>query len=284
MGASAFPSPISVSPDALISTVGTASFPVIFDVRRREGYDADPHVLPTALWRDHCAARAWGRNLDSAKRYVVYCVHGHQVSQSAASLLRSLGLDARFLDGGIEAYRAAGGPTIDRSARPDLAANLPSQWVTRERPKIDRVACPWLIRRFIDRDAIFHYVPADWVAEAAKEMAAIPFDIPDADFSHVGNACSFDRFLDRFDIDDPSLHRLAGIVRGADTARLDLAPQAAGLLAMSLGLSAAYADDREMLERGMVLYDALYAWCRFASEEAHNWPAPSPADTQEARA
>jgi len=144
--------------------------------------------------------------------------------------------------------------------------------VTRERPKIDRIACPWFIRRFVDQEAVIHYLPKDWIAEAAPELGAIPFDIPDVEFSHVGAACSFDAFLDSFGVTDPALRRLAEIVRGADTARLDLAPQASGLLAMSLGLSAIHASDEAMLACGMTLYDALYGWCRFAAEETHTWP------------
>jgi len=286
MGSSTPLSPISISPDALIRLVGTPDLPVLFDVRRRATYDAGDTVLPTAMWRDHAAARDWGKTLDPSRRYVVYCVHGYQMSHSAAVLLRSLGLDARFLDGGIDGWRAAGGPTIRKSALPNRSEDKPTQWVTRERPKIDRIACPWLIRRFIDRDALLHYAPKEFVKETAAEIGAIPYDIPDVDFSHVGEACSFDAFLDRFGITDPAMMRLAEIVRGADTARLDLAPQASGLLAMSLGLSAIHGSDEVMLERGMILYDALYGWCRFAAAETHNWPVPAPgsADAREYRA
>jgi rhodanese-related sulfurtransferase len=264
----------AITLDALINSVGGNRYPIVFDVRRRGAYDADDTVLPTAVWRDHRTAHDWGASLDPKIRYVVYCVHGQQVSQSAAALLRSLGLDARYLVGGIEAYRAAGGPTIRKSVLPDRMDGRPSQWVTRERPKIDRIACPWFIRRFVDRDALIHYVEKEWVAATAKEIGAIAFDIPDVEFSHVGDACSFDAFIGRFGIDDPALQRLADIVRGADTARLDLAPQASGLLAMSLGLSAIHGDDQAMLQQGLILYDALYGWCRFASDETHNWPVP----------
>jgi rhodanese-related sulfurtransferase len=276
MGDSTPLSPIAISADALTRLVGTADLPILFDVRRRPVYDADATVLPTAMWRDHAAARDWGTALDPKQRVVVYCAHGHQVSHSAAALLRSLGLDAYFLDGGIDAWRAAGGPTIRKAGQPDRSEDAPSRWVTRERPKIDRIACPWFIRRFVDRDALIHYVPKEYVKETAAEIGAIPYDIPDVDFSHVGGACSFDAFLDRFGVADPAMLRLAEIVRGADTARLDLAPQASGLLAMSLGLSAIHASDEAMFERGMTLYDALYGWCRFAAEETHNWPVPAP--------
>jgi hypothetical protein len=147
----------------------------------------------------------------------------------------------------------------------------PSRWVTRERPKIDRIACPWLIRRFIDPQAEFLYVPAGEVRAVAERTGAIPYDIPDVAFSHDGPRCSFDAFIGRFGLADAALDRLAVIVRGADTARPELAPQAPGLLAVSLGLSALFADDLVMLEHGITVYDALYAWCRSAQDEAHDW-------------
>ena len=146
------------------------------------------------------------------------------------------------------------------------------KWITRERPKIDRIACPWLIRRFIEPEAQFLYVPANKVVEVAEDEGGIPYDIPGVEFSHFGEKCSFDAFLEKYDLTDPALLQLAEIVRGADTSRLDLTPQSAGLFALSLGLSANFADDHEMLEHGMVMYDALYAWCRSCQEESHNWP------------
>ena len=146
------------------------------------------------------------------------------------------------------------------------------KWVTRERPKIDRIACPWLIGRFIDEQPEFLYVPNDRVLAVAEETGAIPYDIPGVELSHVGDLCSFDTFLIKYRLDDPALQQLAVIVRGADTSRLDLTPQSAGLYAISLGLSAVYADDHEMLRHGLVMYDALYAWCRTCQGETHNWP------------
>ena len=145
-----------------------------------------------------------------------------------------------------------------------------SKWVTRERPKIDRIACPWLIRRFIDARAEFMYIPAAQVLAVAKAAQAIPYDVPDVQFSHRGELCSFDAFLADFALDDPALAELARIVRGADTGKLELTPQSAGLLAVSLGLSVNYPDDHAMLEHGMVVYDALYAWIRAARAEIHN--------------
>lgn len=146
------------------------------------------------------------------------------------------------------------------------------KWVTRERPKIDRIACPWLILRFIEADAEFLYVPAQEVLAVAQREQATPYDIPGVAFSHLGELCSFDAFLAAYKLDDPALAMLAEIVRGADTSRLDLTPQSAGLYAISLGLSATFADDHEMLRHGLVVYDALYAWCRTCQYEQHNWP------------
>ena len=146
------------------------------------------------------------------------------------------------------------------------------QWITRERPKIDRIACPWLIARFIDKEAEFVYVPAEEVFRIAEQTGAIPYDIPGAELSHVGELCSFDAFLKKYDLSDPALQALAVIVRGADTSQLDLSPQSAGLYAISLGLSYCYTDDHEMVRHGLVMYDALYAWCQHCQGETHNWP------------
>ncbi len=146
------------------------------------------------------------------------------------------------------------------------------KWVTRERPKIDRIACPWLIARFIDKEPEFLYVPPDRVLAVARDQGAIPYDIPGVEMSHVGEKCSFDAFLAKYRLDEPALQELATIVRGADTSRLDLAAQAPGLLAISLGLSDIFPDDHEMLKHGMVVYDALYAWCKRRKSETHGWP------------
>lgn len=146
------------------------------------------------------------------------------------------------------------------------------KWITRERPKIDRIACPWLIARFIDQEPEFLYVPAAEVLAQAHETGAVPYDIPGVEMSHVGERCSFDAFLSKYGLTDPALLRLADIVRGADTSRLDLTPQSAGLYALSLGLSQVYADDHEMLRHGMVMYEALYTWCKSCQGETHSWP------------
>ena len=145
------------------------------------------------------------------------------------------------------------------------------KWITRQRPKIDRIACPWLITRFIDKDAEFLFAPPAEVKRLAAELGATPFDVEGVELSHDGPLCSFDALLTKYHLEDPALQELAVIVRGADTAQLDLAPQAAGLLAISLGLSHNFQDDHEQLRHGMVIYDALYAWSRHVRGETHTW-------------
>lgn len=157
------------------------------------------------------------------------------------------------------------------------------RWITRSRPKIDRIACPWLIRRFIDAEAEFHFVLTEEVHRRAAELDAIAFDVEGVELSHVGPLCSFDALLSRYELDDPALHLLAPIVRGADTENLDLAPQAAGLLAISLGLSHNFQNDHEQLAAGMVIYDALYAWAHHVRDERHTWnPQRNPRETRDA--
>jgi hypothetical protein len=146
-------------------------------------------------------------------------------------------------------------------------------WITRERPKIDRIACPWLIKRFVDPEAEFIYVPKEQVFEKARVLDAIPYDTPGAEYSHYGDQCTFDYILRKHKLEDPALMEMAVIIRGADTDRLNLAPQSAGLWAISAGLSHNYRDDQEQLAMGMKLYDALYAWARFARDEKHGWQA-----------
>lgn len=245
---------------ALRQSLGSDQPPLLIDVRRQPTFLGAGDMIRGALRRDPAAIEQWKPALPAGRDLVVYCVHGHEVSQNAAKAL-----GARFLEGGIEAWRAAGG---ELSRKP---AGASSRWITRERPKIDRIACPWLVRRFVDPDAEFLYAPTSKIEEISKEKTAIAFDIPDTEFSHEGERCSFDAFLKAYRLGEPALDELATIVRGADTGRLELAPQAAGLLAVSLGLSRNYRDDHAMLEHGMVVYDALYAWCRNGKEETHTW-------------
>ena len=237
----------SITAAELKQSLRTSTPPLVIDVRRNARFLESPYFIKGALRRDPERLEEWKRALPNAD-IVVYCVHGHEVSQNAAKAL-----GARYLEGGIEHWREEGGETI---AKP---VGAPTRWVTRERPKIDRIACPWLIRRFIDADAKFLYVPAAQVKETAE---AIPFDVPGAEFGHHGERCSFDAFIEQFNLRDAALDRLARIVRAADTHRLDLAPEAAGLLAISTGLGKTIAGDHAVLEHGMVVYDALYAACR----------------------
>jgi rhodanese-related sulfurtransferase len=259
-----------ISTTDLYRRLGTATTPLVVDVRRGPAFEADEWVIAGALRRPPEEIERWGRAIPPGSAIVVYCAHGHEVSQNAAAILREIGVTARYLEGGIAAWVETGLPLRRKFAR--TAAN----WVTRERPKIDRIACPWLIRRFIDPEASFLYVPTERVFEVARSTGAVPYDIPGAEpFSHDGELCSFDAFLKVYGIDDAALDVLALIVRGADTARLELAPQSPGLLALSLGLSANFPDDHAMLEHGMVMYDALYAWCRECQGETHNWTPPA---------
>lgn len=260
----------------LRNAIGTALAPRLFDVRRLAVYQASSGVLPAARWRDHSRADEWVRDLGRDPQVVIYCAHGHNLSQSAAAVLRERGVAARYLEGGIDAWIAEGGPTIVKDALPGRDEREPSRWVTRIQPKIDRIACPWLIRRFIDPDARFFFVSPEQVVAVAAELKAIPYDIAGVDLTHEGDGCTFDTLLSRFGLVDRHLQELALIIRGADTARLDLAPECAGLLATSLGNSAlAGGDDRRALELGFPVYDALLAWRRFAAAETHNWPRRS---------
>ena len=258
-------SPALVSVAELQSAILESRPPLVIDVRERDFFRCASAMIRGALWRDPERVDEWADELPRASKVVVYCAHGGEVSQGVAKALRESGPAAQYLGGGIEGWQAAGG-ALDR--KPSLAG---TRWVTRERPKIDRIACPWLLARFVDPGAEFLYVPAKQVLEAAKEHDAIPYDVPDVRFTHEGERCSFDAFIAHFHLDDPALAQLAMIVRGADTARLDLAPQASGLAAISLGLSRKYSDDHEMLKHGMVMYDALYAWCKGGQDELHTW-------------
>jgi rhodanese-related sulfurtransferase len=264
--------PRKISPQELIASIGTERFPVVVDVRRDQIFTSAEKRIAGSVWRDHMKTAEWLPEMPAGRRIVVYCAHGHNVSELAAARLTAIGADAAALNGGIEAYEKAGGVLVNSSALGVDVTAGPSVWVTRERPKIDRIACPWLIRRFIDPLAVFHFVAAEWVKDVADEMGATPYDIKDVHYSHRGETCTFDTLISEFGVADPALDHLARIVRGADTAALDLEPQAAGLLAISLGLSTIEPDDRAQLEKGMLIYDALYGWCRHARDETHNWP------------
>jgi len=252
----------SISPESLYSLIGSATAPLVIDVRRAPVFDADDRLIVGAIRRSPDEVATWRPQLAAGRAVVVYCVNGPDVSQDAAASLREAGVDACFLAGGISRWVELGLPTRRKRGVST------GKWVTRERPKVDRIACPWLVSRFVDPTAEFLYVPASEVRAAAERSGATPYDIPDVEFGHHGAQCSFDAFIRIFDIADAALDRLALIVRGADTGVPDLTPQSAGLIALSQGLSATIADDHQMLAHGMVVYDAFYAWCR--QQERHH--------------
>ena len=265
----------SISAKDLWNAMATSDAPYIVDVRRRDVFEPSPQLLPGAIWRDAGQTQSWSAESSRARPIVVACKAGHEMSQMVVAQARADGFDARVLEGGYEAWANAGLPFVAKAELDRLTPKRPSLWVTRRRPKIDRIACPWLVRRFLDPQARLLYVDPEEVVNVARETGAVPFDIKDIELSHDGGRCTFDTMLKLFGLEgELSLARLALIVRGADTARTDLAPEAAGLHAVSLGLSAlAGDDDHGLLERGFMVYDALFAWLRFAAEERHNWPA-----------
>jgi rhodanese-related sulfurtransferase len=269
------PMPNSISPEKLARLLGRPEMPVVADVRAAEDFAADPRVIPGARRLAAEDVAAWGPAL-AGRRVVVHCHLGRKRGEGAAAWLRHFGAQAETLEGGFEAWSAAGLPALRTDLPLARDAEGRTIWVTRARPKIDRIACPWLIRRFVDRDAVFLFVPPSEVRGVAERFDATPFDIEGDDvfWTHRGEKCSFDVMLEEFGLATEPLLRLATIVRGADTARLDLAPEAAGLLAISLGLSRMHADDLAQLDAGMLVYDALYRWARDATDETHNWPAP----------
>ena len=259
-----------VSPADLASRLGRADAPLVLDVRRAAAYDVAPRVIAGALRVAPDALSGALGAFPRGRSVVTYCVHGHEVSQNAARTLIEAGVDATFLEGGITAWQAAGLPAMAKLADPALPAapGAPTRWITRARPKIDRIACPWLIRRFIDPSAHFLYVPSAEVMDAARRENAVPYDVPGVRFAHRGERCNFDALIEDCGLDDPALADLAAIVRGADTGKPELTPQSPGLLAISLGLSINFSDDHAMLEQGMVVYDALYSWVRSARAAA----------------
>jgi rhodanese-related sulfurtransferase len=253
----------AITPIELKQRLAAFPPPTLIDVRRQPAFEQDQVVIPGAVRRLPEEVGKWCEAIEPWRPVVVYCVRGHEVGQGAASALRERGIAARYVAGGLEGWRAEGHPT--------KAYTAPTRWVTRERPKIDRIACPWLIRRFIDPAAEFSYVPNAEVRAFAAANGATAYDVPDVRYGHVGQECSFDAFIRIHELVHPALAKLATIVRGADTSAMHLAPQAPGLLAASLGLSAMFADDHAMLKWGMLVYDSLYAWCREAQTETHGW-------------
>lgn len=254
-----------ISVPQLARLIGTPEAPAILDVRLPEDRAALPRLIPgsVVVAHDLLDPERW-----QGRRAVVVCMRGKKLSEGAAALLRLQGIPAEVLEGGAAAWAEAGLPMMPVAALPKSEL-----WVTRHRPKIDRVACPWLIRRFVDPAARFLFVAPAEVQAVADRFNATPFDIDGVLWSHRGDRCTFDTMVEAFGLSTPALDRLATVVRAADTDRHDLAPQAAGLLAVSVGLSRLFRDDLQQLEAGMILYDALYRWARDGHDEGHDWPA-----------
>lgn len=265
------PAPNEITVSRLDRLIGTPDCPAIVDLCTDEDFSEDPYLIPSAARHPFTDLPGLAAKL-RGKRVVVYCQKGGKLSQGAASWLRGDGIAAEFLQGGMYAWRDAAGTMRVPAASLPAPVQGETLWVTRHRPKIDRIACPWLIRRFVDRSARFLFVaPAD-VGAVADRFGATPFDIEGVIWSHREDTCTFDTMVEEFGLTSEALLRLARVVRGADTNRHDLHPAAAGLLAVSVGLSRQYRDDHAQLKAGMGLYDALYRWARDGYEEGHDWP------------
>jgi rhodanese-related sulfurtransferase len=261
------PATNAITPEKLYRLLGLANSPNILDLR-----DEPARLIPGAIPSPAGIPPAW-----AAGRCVLVCEDGRGASPGAAAWLRASGRSAELLDGGFAAWTATGLPTVDAAKLPPRDSEGRTRWVTRARPKVDRIACPWLIRRFVDPGAIFLFVAASELETVAARYDAAVFDAEGVFWSHRGDLCTFDTMLAELGLDGvEALARLAPIVRGADTARPELAPQAAGLLAASLGLSRLYSDDHEQLEAGLALYDAFYRWGRDAVDETHDWVSHAP--------
>jgi len=271
------PVPNTISVDKLARLIGTPACPAVVDVRPYKEFLGDQRFVPGSLVRAHDRVAEWAPAL-RGRSVVVICEDGRRNSHGVAAWLRSAGVEAEALQGGLADWSAAEMPMVPAGKIPNRDERGRTVWVTRARPKVDRIACPWLIRRFVDPEAVFLFVPPGEVTGVAERFEAAPFDIDDPGtfWSHRGELCTFDVMVEELGLATPPLLHLATLVRGADTDRPGLAPEAAGLLAASLGLSRIYADDLAQLDAGMLLYDAFYRWCRDATEETHNWPTNRP--------
>ena len=261
-----------ISIATLARLVGTPDCPTLLDLRIDQDFADDPHLVPGAYRYPFMNVSDLVDDL-RGKPVIVYCQKGLKISQGAAAILRTHGIQADSLEGGQFAWRDAGHPMVLARNLPPLDSAGRTVWVTRHRPKIDRIACPWLIRRFIDPKAQFLFVAPSQVTNVAERFNATPFDIEDVFWTHRGDRCTFDTRIAAFGIEHEALARLAKIVRAADTNNHGLAPEAAGLLAVSLGLSRMHRDDLAQLDAAMPVYDALYRWARDATKEGHDWPA-----------
>jgi rhodanese-related sulfurtransferase len=272
------PSPNSISVEKLSRLIGRPDAPTLIDVCTDEDFAASPRLIPGAMRRPWIKVPTWGPAFVAAGRpAVVVCKKGLKLSQGVAAWLRHEGVAADFLEGGVVEWAASSLPMVPADKLPKRDERGRTVWVTRARPKIDRIACPWLIRRFVDPESVFLFVAPAEVMDVADRFGATPFDIdlPGVHWSHRGERCTFDVMIEEFGLETEPLKHLALIVRGADTNHPELAPESAGLLAASLGLSRMYADDLAQLDAGMGLYDSFYRWCRDAVDEGHDWPPTS---------
>jgi rhodanese-related sulfurtransferase len=270
--------PFFIAPHDLSARLGGPHWPQVVDTCTQDDWTANAADIPGSIHRDEADLDRWAPALDPDRATVISCQKGFKISQALVARLRAAGLrNVSVLEGGFVGWKAAGLPLVDRAALAALGSRETGVWVTRRQPKIDRAACPWLISRFLDPAATFLFVDPDQVEAVAARTGGVPYDIPGVAVTHRGEDCSFDTILKIAGLATwPPLMRLADIVRGADNARLELAPEAAGLLATSLGLShLAGDDDHAMLRHAFVIYDGLYAWAAHASAETHNWPPKS---------
>jgi rhodanese-related sulfurtransferase len=263
------PSPTEITAQQLSRLVGLPGAPFLIDVRPEEEFEVDPRLIPTARHYDFRNVADWSKQyLDHP--VVVYCQRGFTPSQGAAAWLRHQNIPAQTLKGGYQDWVANSQPIVNSGKLPHPDAEGRTVWVTRARPKVVRIACPWLIRRFIDPRAVFLFVSPSEVQQVAERFNATPFDFEGAFWADRGEKCTFDVMVEELGLASEALSHLARIVRGADTDRPELTPQSAGLLAASLGFSRMYRDDLAQLEAAMALYDAYYRWCRDATEETHD--------------
>lgn len=268
------PSPTEITVSQLTRLIGTPDCPIIIDLRIDEDFAEDPRLIPQSFRHSFRDITSLVPKLGTT-RVVVSCHKGKKISQGVVAILRDHGVQVESLEGGFNGWRDGDGALVQASKIPKHNSEGRTVWVTRQRPKIDRLACPWLIRRFIDRNAQILFVAPSEVLDVAEKFDATPFDVEDVFWSHRDDRCTFDTMIEEFELRTPPLKQLATIIRGADTNKHDLAPESAGLLAASLGLSRMYRDDLAQLEAGMTLYDAFYRWARDATKEVHDWPAAS---------
>jgi rhodanese-related sulfurtransferase len=262
------PAPTEIAVPHLTRLIGLPGAPALIDVRSDAEYRTDSRLIPGA--RRHCSQNVsrWCKQY-AGRASVVLCQNGGTLSQATAAALRHEGIEAQTLGGGYEAWRAERQPLLQGHRIPQRDDDGRTVWVTRARPKVVRVACPWLIRRFIDPAAVFLFVPPTEVAGVARHANAVPFDVECAFWSDREEHTTFDVMLEEFGLETEPLARLALIVRGADTGRLDLTPESAGLLAACLGYSRMYRDDLGQLNAAMAHFDAVYRWARDATDERH---------------